>query len=56
MGKLIKDELTGVKTRQRRYQLRKERDGKCVICGKDRVTSLLCRDHQDKANLRAKLK
>ena len=52
----INDELsdrTDV-SRQRRYQLRKKRDGRCVRCGRPTVSKLHCEEHRQKANVRCR--
>ncbi len=42
MGKTIQDEFTNKKlSRQRKYQLRKSRDGLCCQCGKPTVMGLI---------------
>lgn len=48
MGKLIQDQFTSMKgiSRQRRYQLRREADGLCRLCGEQSATgSAYCRVH-----------
>ncbi len=48
--KPIKDEFTDKPvSRQRKWQLRKARQGKCRACGKTAVTLNYCREHADKA-------
>jgi|APCry1669189204_1035204.scaffolds.fasta_scaffold80865_1 hypothetical protein len=32
-------------SRQRRWQLQKQKEGKCIICGEDAVTSRYCLKH-----------
>ena len=42
----IKDEFTDLPiSRQRKYQLRMERDGRCVQCGKPTEAGLHCLEH-----------
>ena len=42
----ITDEFSNLPiSRQRKYQLRKERDGHCTICGGPAVKALRCLDH-----------
>jgi sulfatase maturation enzyme AslB (radical SAM superfamily) len=44
--KVIKDEFSGVKmSRQRRWQLRKQRDGCCFICGLAALPGGYCLKH-----------
>jgi hypothetical protein len=44
MPKLIKDSFSDLPiTRQRRYQLRREKEGRCRVCGKG--TGPLCKKH-----------
>lgn len=46
MGAPIQDELAALPiSRQRRYQLRKHRDGKCHICGQPAVNAWHCARH-----------
>jgi hypothetical protein len=46
MPKEIKDEFTDLPvSRQRKYQLRMARDGRCIICGEPEVGSLSCLKH-----------
>lgn len=46
MANKIKDEFSGLKiSAQRRWQLRRKRDGKCVTCGKRAVTRDYCLAH-----------
>lgn len=45
---MIKDEFTSLVKklgRQRVWQLRKERDGLCVICGKKIFKKMRCKEH-----------
>jgi hypothetical protein len=46
MGKLIQDEFTGRTevSRQRRWQLRQQRDGKCPKCG-ELAVGFFCQKH-----------
>ncbi len=32
-------------SRQRKYQLRRQKEGRCVICGKPKVSATFCLDH-----------
>jgi len=42
----IKDEFQHLKiSRQRKYQLRQQRDGRCIICGKETPASSRCLEH-----------
>lgn len=42
----IKDQFTHLKvSRQRKYQLRKARDKRCIICGEPSVTGSRCLEH-----------
>lgn len=52
MPKVIKDEFRDLEvSRQRRYQLRKRRDHKCVLCGKPASGSAVyCRKHRKQVN------
>jgi hypothetical protein len=46
MADLIKDEFTDLKmSRQRKYQLRMRRDGRCTICGDKVAGACLCLKH-----------
>jgi hypothetical protein len=46
MPNAIHDEFAKLKiSRQRKYQLRKQRDGRCVICGDTAAASSLCLKH-----------
>jgi len=57
MGKLIKDEFAKLRiSRQWRYQLRKKRDNRCVICGEPAVRSGKCLGHMVKARERQREK
>ena len=46
-------ERTGV-SRQRRYQIRMERAGRCRICGAPAVTKVFCEKHRQSANVRVR--
>jgi hypothetical protein len=39
---------------QRRYQLRKAQDGRCVYCGRPAVTKQSCEEHRQKINVRSR--
>lgn len=42
----ISDEFTyAPMSRQLKYQKRKARDSKCIICGKEAVTAVYCKEH-----------
>jgi hypothetical protein len=46
MSKLIRDEFTGLRvSRQRKYQLRKQRDGRCTECGEPTALGARCLKH-----------
>jgi hypothetical protein len=46
MSKLIKDKFSKLKiSRQWRYQLRMQRDKRCVICGTPITRGIMCLDH-----------
>jgi len=52
---MIRDEFTYKPiSRQRKYQLRKRKQGRCIICGDKAITSHFCQDHAHKANEMAK--
>lgn len=53
MPKPISDEITGLPiSRQRRYQLRKRRDRKCIRCGQDAVNQgYFCETHRQIHNV-----
>jgi hypothetical protein len=53
MPKPISDEITGLSiSRQRRYQLRKRRDRKCIRCGQDAVNAgYFCETHRQIHNV-----
>lgn len=38
-------------SRQRRWQIRKKAEGKCIVCGKERVIELYCEEHRIKINI-----
>ena len=53
----IKDEFTDLKvSRQRKYQLRKQRDGLCTECGKPAVQGVRCLEHMVRARERQRKK
>jgi hypothetical protein len=41
-------------SRQRRYQLRKRRDGRCVRCGRPTLGKIYCEEHRQEANVRGR--
>lgn len=44
---------TGFKiSRQRLYQLRKIKEDKCIICGKEKIFAKYCQKHRDDNNRR----
>jgi hypothetical protein len=46
MRPAIIDEFTHLPiSRQRKYQLRQERDGRCSLCGEPALSASLCRKH-----------
>lgn len=45
MGKQIIDEFTHLPGRERRYQLRRRKEGKCRTCGKDANGKIYCDKH-----------
>ena len=50
MSKPIKDKFAKLKiSRQWRYQLRMQRDKRCIICGTPITRGLLCLEHMVKA-------
>ena len=56
MPKLIQDEFTAMGiSPQRRYQLRRERDSKCRICGKDTIGDPYCPEHERQQKEKARL-
>lgn len=49
----IDDEFSALPvSRQRKCQLRHQRDGKCIVCGKARVTAIHCEHHRRLSNRR----
>jgi hypothetical protein len=57
MRKAIKDEFSDLPvSRQRKYQLRMGRDGRCVICGESAVGRFYCLNHMVKVRERARRK
>ena len=55
MRKAIKDEFSDLPvSRQRKYQLRMGRDGRCVICGESAVGRFYCLNHMVKVRERAR--
>jgi hypothetical protein len=55
MPNVIKDEFTDLPVcRGRKYQLRMERDGRCIICGESAVGPFYCLKHWVKARERAR--
>jgi hypothetical protein len=49
MRKAIKDEFTDLPvSRQRKYQLRMARDGRCITCGEPAAESFWCLKHMVK--------
>ena len=57
MPKAIKDEFTDLPvSRQRRYQLRMQRDRRCVICGEPEVGPFFCLKHLIQTRERARRK
>jgi hypothetical protein len=53
----IKDEFTDLKiSRQRKYQLRKQRDGLCTECGQPAAQGLRCLEHMVRARERQREK
>ena len=53
----IRDEFTDLKiSRQRKYQLRKQRDGLCTECGKPAIQGLRCLEHMVRARERQRAK
>lgn len=49
---MINDEFKNLNvSRQRKYQLRKKKQGKCVICGKNSHGNIFCKIHLDKRDL-----
>jgi hypothetical protein len=42
----IKDEFTDLSvSRQRRYQLRRQKEGRCIVCGQPQVAGSFCLRH-----------
>ena len=57
MGKKIQDEFAGLRiSRQWRYQLRKKRENRCIICGEPAVRGWKCLKHLVKARERQRKK
>lgn len=57
MRKQIQDEFTGLKiSRQRKYQLRKQRDQRCTECGEPAMHGTRCLKHLVKARERQRRK
>lgn len=57
MRKQIQDEFTGLKiSRQRKYQLRKQRDQRCTECGEPAMHGTRCLEHLVKARERQRRK
>jgi hypothetical protein len=55
MSKKIKDEFTDLPvSRQRKYQLRMQRAGRCIICGKQAISSHYCLHHMKACRERAR--
>ncbi len=53
--KKIKDEFTDLPvSRQRKYQLRMQRAGRCMICGKQAISSRYCLHHMKVCRERAR--
>ena len=42
---MIRDEFTNILSRERRYQLRHQRDGLCHLCSRKKVTAFHCLEH-----------
>ena len=52
MQKIV-DEFTDLPvSRQRKWALRKHKEKKCIICGKDRVVAFYCEFHRKDSNAR----
>ena len=53
MAKLIQDEFTSMRiSRQRRYQLRREKEGLCRICGEKAARNArYCKTHLEKQRM-----
>ena len=57
MRKRIKDEFTDLPiSRQRKYQLRRQRDRRCTECGQPAIKGSRCLDHLIKARERQRRK
>jgi hypothetical protein len=57
MRKPIKDEFTNLKvSRQRKYQLRMRRDGRCTECGEPAAQGSRCLKHMVRARERQRKK
>jgi len=57
MRKRIKDEFTDLPiSRQRKYQLRRQRDRRCTECGQPAIQGSRCLDHLIKARERQRRK
>ena len=57
IGKMIKDEFTKLRlSRQRKYQLRMERDKRCIKCGEPAVQGSSCLKHLVQARERQRKK
>jgi len=55
MSEKIKDEFTDLPvSRQRKYQLRMQRAGRCTICGKQAISDYYCLDHMKACRERAR--
>ena len=49
---MIQDKFSGLNiSRQRKYQLRKHRDNKCIVCGKPVNTKYHCRYHAKEVSI-----
>jgi hypothetical protein len=49
----IQDEFSGVTgmSKQRRYQMRRLPDGKCIFCGRPAVITGKCEEHRQRFNI-----
>ena len=57
MRKRIQDEFTGLPiSRQRKYQMRMQRDGRCTECGEPAIQGSRCLKHLVKARERQRKK
>jgi hypothetical protein len=57
MPKAIKDEFSDLPVcRGRKYQLRMERDGRCIICGESAVGPFYCLEHMVKVRERQRIR